>query len=220
MRDHRLLFEKTGLGVYISHLDLMRTMQRAFLRAGLRVKHTEGFNPRPHMVFALPLPVGCGSTCELVDFRLESDHRSEELCELLTPCLPDGVRPVLAYQPGRKFKEIKWLKLSGILHYPDGACAAETVEAVAGVLNREQILVRRKTKRGEDDFDLAPFMKIRSIVPCQEGMRMEVLLSAQEPTVNPALIVSALRTYVQEAAPAYAEFTRKELYDAEEHVFR
>ena len=31
----RLLFEKTGKAVWISHLDLMRLFQRAFKRAGL-----------------------------------------------------------------------------------------------------------------------------------------------------------------------------------------
>ena len=32
----RLRFTKTGRAVYISHLDLMHTMQRAFSRAGSR----------------------------------------------------------------------------------------------------------------------------------------------------------------------------------------
>ena len=40
----RLRFEKTGRAVYISHLDLMATMQRAFSRAGLELKYSEGFN--------------------------------------------------------------------------------------------------------------------------------------------------------------------------------
>lgn len=31
----RLLFSKTGRAKYISHLDLMRTFQRAFTRAGI-----------------------------------------------------------------------------------------------------------------------------------------------------------------------------------------
>ena len=43
----RLRFEKTGRAVYISHLDLMATMQRAFARAGLELKYSEGFNPHP-----------------------------------------------------------------------------------------------------------------------------------------------------------------------------
>ena len=44
----RLRFTKTGRAVYISHLDLMRTFQRAFLRSGLHVRHTEGFNPHAY----------------------------------------------------------------------------------------------------------------------------------------------------------------------------
>ena len=50
----RLLFEKTGNSVWISHLDLMRVFQRGFKRAGLPLKHTQGFNPRPSVSIALP----------------------------------------------------------------------------------------------------------------------------------------------------------------------
>ena len=39
----RILFEKTGNGIWISHLDLMRILQRAFRRSGILLKHTQGF---------------------------------------------------------------------------------------------------------------------------------------------------------------------------------
>ena len=54
----RLLFEKTGNAVWISHLDLMRLFQRSFQRAGLPLTHTHGFNPRPSVSIALPMSVG------------------------------------------------------------------------------------------------------------------------------------------------------------------
>ena len=219
MRDHRLLFEKTGLGVYISHLDLMRTMQRAFIRAGLHVKHTEGFNPRPHMVFALPLSVGCASTCELVDFRLESDHPSEELCAMLAPCLPEGVRPITAYEPEKKFKEIKWLKVEGILHYEKSA-ADDAADRIADIFAKEELVVRRKTKRGEDDFNLAPYVKDVSCEIRGKDILVRAVISAQEPTINPALIVSAIKNEMPELAPEFAEFTRVALFDAEMNSFR
>ena len=47
MPDQRISFSKTGRARYISHLDLMRTFQRAFLRAEVPIRHTEGFNPMP-----------------------------------------------------------------------------------------------------------------------------------------------------------------------------
>ena len=57
----RLLFSKTGRAKYISHLDLMRTFQRAFFRSGIQIRHTEGFNPHPFVSIALPLSVGYSS---------------------------------------------------------------------------------------------------------------------------------------------------------------
>ena len=67
----RALFEKTGNAVWMSHLDLMRLFQRAFKRADLHLKHTQGFNPRPFVSIALPMSVGVESVCELLDFDLE-----------------------------------------------------------------------------------------------------------------------------------------------------
>lgn len=66
----RLLFSKTGRAKYISHLDLMRTFQRAFFRSGIQIRHTEGFNPHPFVSIALPLSVGYSSQCEILEFGL------------------------------------------------------------------------------------------------------------------------------------------------------
>ena len=72
----RLLFSKTGRAKYISHLDLMRTFQRAFARAHIQIKHTEGFNPHPFVSIALPLSVGYSSQCEILEFGLMGDMPS------------------------------------------------------------------------------------------------------------------------------------------------
>ena len=55
---NRLLFEKRGDAVYLSHLDLMRVFQRTFKRAGILIWHSQGFSPRAYVSIALPLPVG------------------------------------------------------------------------------------------------------------------------------------------------------------------
>jgi len=66
----RLQFSKVGKARFISHLDLMSTMRRALLRAGVSLKYSEGFNPHPYMSVALPLPIGCASVCEFMDVRV------------------------------------------------------------------------------------------------------------------------------------------------------
>ena len=61
----RVLFEKTGSAVWISHLDLMRVFQRSFRRAGMMLKHTQGYSPRAIVSIALPLSVGVESRCDV-----------------------------------------------------------------------------------------------------------------------------------------------------------
>ena len=62
MSKLRLLFKKEAQASYISHLDLIRTFQRAFPRVGLEIKHTQGFHPHPIMSIVLPLSVGQSSS--------------------------------------------------------------------------------------------------------------------------------------------------------------
>ena len=101
----RLLFEKTGNAVWISHLDLMRVFQRAFKRAGLPLTHTQGFNPRPSVSIALPLSVGIDSRCELLDFDLDGcEATCDEIKERLNAALIAGVVVLEVYADGRKIR--------------------------------------------------------------------------------------------------------------------
>ena len=63
----RIKFCKTGSLKFISHLDLMRTMKYAMLRAKIPVLYSNGYNPRPKMVFTMPLSIGTESLCEFLD---------------------------------------------------------------------------------------------------------------------------------------------------------
>ena len=92
----RLRFKKTGRAVYISHLDLMHTMQRAFSRAGYELRYSEGFNPHPQISIALPLSVGAGSVCEIMDFRLKDEADLSELPARLTSVMPEGIEVIEA----------------------------------------------------------------------------------------------------------------------------
>jgi hypothetical protein len=123
----RLRFEKTGRAIYISHLDLMRTMQRVFLRADCPLKYSEGFNPHALISILLPLSVGVGSVCELMDFQLREEVDLAALPERLTAVMPEGIRALEAYPGGRKVRELKWLRVTGRYEY-DNAAPADMAE--------------------------------------------------------------------------------------------
>ncbi len=88
----RCLFERVGEASFVGHLDLMHTFDRAVRRAEMPIMYTQGYNPRPMMVFALPLGVGIDTLGDYVDISLSRLVDAEEFMEKVNPNLPSGVR--------------------------------------------------------------------------------------------------------------------------------
>lgn len=84
-------FEKGEAVRFISHHDLMRAFQRAVRRAALPVRLTEGFNPRPRIVFPAALEVGIASLDEVAELELTECIPLIQLKERLARSLPPGI---------------------------------------------------------------------------------------------------------------------------------
>ena len=215
----RLRYKKTGRAVYISHLDLMRVMQRAFSRAGVELKHSEGFNPHAIISVCLPLSVGAGSLCELMDFRLAGDEDLKALPEKLTAAMPEGIEALEVYPAERKITELKWLSVEGRFEY-DSRDPESMAAGLMELFSKDELMIVKKTKRGEGEMDLAPHISSVALWPNDGFVRVEAVISAQEPTINPELLVSAVRRHAPEYEPDFAAFTRIETYDEIMTVFR
>lgn len=219
MSKLRLRFAKRGRAVYISHLDLMRTMQRAFLRAGYPLKYSEGFNPHAQISILLPLSVGCSSGCELMDFQLTSNHDMAEMPARLTAAMPEGIEAIEVYETVRKVKELKWLSVKGRFEYDNGGYE-EMEAALTAFYSQDSIIIEKKTKRGMGEADIVPAIKEISFAAGEDCVELKAVISAQEPTLNPELLVSALRQKAPELAPDFAEFERLEVFDEKMEIFR
>lgn len=215
----RIRFSKIGRAVYISHLDLMRTMQRAFLRADIPLRYSEGFNPHAQIAFALPLSVGTASICELMDFRLREFMDPSTVLYRLKRSLPEGLTVQEVYEPQRKFKEIKWLDVDGRFEF-DGVPPARLLPELVEFFTRDSIVIERKTKSGMGTMDIAPALRSVSLDAGALGVDIKAMISAQEPTLNPEHLVTALRQLAPELSPDHAFFRRTEFYDSEMKPFR
>lgn len=218
MEKVRLRYSKTGRARFISHLDLAATIQRAVLRAGIALKYSEGFNPHPYISVALPLSVGVGSDCELMDIGFAEEVSLEMLPESLTRTLPEGIVILDAYAPARKFADLAWVEISGSFVY-DGDVKSEIVEKLVKRFSEESIIISKKTKRGFSDIDIAPFIKELRF-SCDGIVRMMAKISAQNPSINPQNILDALTGDYSELVPDFAVFSRVEVFDSEMKVFR
>ncbi len=88
----RVKFTKENYLKYISHLDLMRLFNRAFRRANIPIKYSEGYNPQPKFSIANPLSLGIESISEYMDIELYEDILVEEFIENMNRELPKDIR--------------------------------------------------------------------------------------------------------------------------------
>ncbi len=217
----RALFEKTGNAVWMSHLDLMRLFQRAFKRAGLSLTHTQGFNPRPSVSIALPLSVGTQSYCELLDFDLEGQRIAcGEICDRLNEALIPGVRVLQVYESAGKIRDLALLQCRITLEYDTGVPKG-AVEELRQLFSRETLLVPKKTKNGIQQQDIIPMirrMDISAISDCE--IQLDALVCCQNPTLNPAQLTAAIALQQQMQQPDFCRYSRMEIYDSKENIFR
>lgn len=222
MPKDRLLFAKEGRARYISHLDLMRTFQRAFTRAQIPIKHTEGFNPHPFISIALPLPLGFSSRCELLEFGLLEGTDHADVPSRLNAALPEGVRILECYPGQRSMKELMWLdyelqvEASGDL---PGLRAAWTE-----LLGRDSWVVEKpskKAKSGVTNVDVPTLVKEFTFTDFgEDGFTLNAVLAAQNPSLNPSFMVSALVGACPRFPVRFVRYGRREVLDGTGKIFR
>lgn len=217
---YRMLFEKTGNAVWISHLDLMRLFQRGFKRAGLPLTHTQGFNPRPSVSIALPLSVGVESVCELLDFDLDGESVSaEQIKDRLNKVLVDGIKVLSVYQGGRKLRELSLLSCKVILAYDSGVPAG-AAEAVNNLFSQPGVVVPKKTKNGMQDQDIIPMIRRLNVLEQPNRLELEALICCQNPSLNPAQLAHAVSCCLPQYKPDFVRCARAEIFDDKETIFR
>ena len=207
----RARFSKTGDAIWMSHLDLMRVLQRSFRRAGLLLAHSHGYTPHPNLSLALPLSVGVSSECEVMDFELEEGQDTSDLCARLNRVLPAGVEITEAYEGGMKVKELRWLRIELTMEYDSGV-PAQAAEEICKLFARDEILFEKKTKSGSVvTQNLMEMLKDVSVSQTDENtLCMTCLISAQNPALNPARITDAMERELPALAPDFSVIHRLE----------
>lgn len=82
-----------GEGIkFISHLDLMRTIQRIIRRSGIPIEYSKGFNPHMALSLAQPLSVGVYSDGEYMDIILTEKIDTTTLLQRLNEAAPPTIR--------------------------------------------------------------------------------------------------------------------------------
>ncbi len=194
MSKWRLKFSKTGMGKYISHLDLLRTFTRAIHRANLPVRYSQGFNPHQLITFSLPLALGVTSETEFVDIDFEETADPREIGEALNKTLPPDIKIMRISRPKISANDIVSAR------YIIGLTMPDVVEKskVTAFFAQSNIPALKKTKKGEKEVNLKDFIMECEICEAEgKNIKINTVLSAGgAANIKPDLVLGKLCEYL------------------------
>jgi len=186
----RARFQKTGDLKAISHLDLMRAFERALRRAGLPLRMSEGFNPRPRLSFPAALGVGIEGLDEVMEFDLSDWVAPQEVERRLRAELPQGLN-LVSVQLGEPHqtacaREVTYRITPRPALKDDARLAAP---ALAELLTRKDIPLERLRKKKRKVVNVRPLILSLD----REGEDVVVRLKAgPEGSAHPEEILGAM----------------------------
>lgn len=208
----RVQFEKNIK--YISHLDLMKAVQKILKRTGYPLKYSEGFNPHMVLNIANPLPLGIVGKQEFMDFELKVDSLSfGELKEKLRLASPEGIVPVEIYT-----QNLKNFNLTTNADY-EIIIRTDDKDALLKFLSQDTICVEKFSKGKTKTIDLKELLYSFELLPHEEGILLKINCACgNDKNLNPMLLKKAmLENGIQMSAFLP---TRTGFYDADGNGFQ
>ena len=144
---------------FLSHLDLIRTLERAVRRGRLPIAFSEGFSPKPKMSFGSALPVGVISEAEYADFEFTVEMDPEEFMNTFNLVLPVGLRVIRAAPLPPKSPSL--MAEINAAEYELTAQDREITHIISktnSVVEVDSRIVERQTKKGVRQVDLRPLL--------------------------------------------------------------
>ena len=158
----RVTFGKSGPLKYTSNLDTAKIWERVLRRADLPILYTKGFNTRPRISLAMPLPLGISSECEILEISLRErmEIREGELRERLLSVSPAGLSISAIVEVDKRAATLHSLVNSAEyrIRFLDGFDSQCMQEKIDDLLSRESIIVDRVRRRKRSVMDIRPLI--------------------------------------------------------------
>lgn len=213
-------FTKEANIKFISHLDVMRTIQKNIRRAHLPIEYSQGFNPHMATSIAQPLSVGVYSSGEYMDMVLTTEMNEEEIIKRLNETAPSGIKYISAlaipYVEGQKKVPQAMAMIDAAryiikIKYSD---VQNTENEINKLLEKNEWNTVKKSKKGQKEVDIKTFIKDFSFWIKDEYLVINTLISTGS---REHLSADLLVRYIQENTTnadldAFVDTKREEMY--------
>ncbi len=152
MYRYVLVFSKTGMVKYISHLDLGRVFKRAFRRSGIDLKYSEGYHPHPRMGICQPLSLGYEGERELLEFETTSEVSRADIMDHMQQDLPIGIKCVSIGKIAGEKKTLASRIEEAVytVTFPLSVYSDRFREDINDYLSQEKIIAFKKQKKSKE----------------------------------------------------------------------
>jgi radical SAM-linked protein len=237
----RIKFQKYGSMKFIGHLDVMRYFQKAFRRAGFDNEYSKGFSPHQIMSFAAPLGVGLTSDAEYLDVSLLSSDEPGLMKERLNAVLTEGFRvidfhPLLDAEFNTKTVTAMAQVASAdyLVSLKDGYSVNENISsmqefeaAFRAFLDREEIIINKKTKKSEKEENIKPMISLIAFSEDDYRNKLNCLTDTDIPVIKTDscadIYQNGIKLYMQLDTGSHAnlkpELVMEAFYESLGHAF-
>ena len=198
----RIQFAKTGSMAFLSHLDLMRLLERALRRSGLPISFTGGFHPLPRVQIALALPLGAEADGEWMDMEFTEALDPLQLQQGLQPLLPPGITllsvaevPVSSPSLSQEIRAAVW---SFDVELESGM-TFDWSPAIAALLAADQLMWHDTDKKGRPrSRDCRSVLRRLDVLSDPEGSRLRLRLEADVDSMGRSLRPSQIQHWLEQ----------------------
>ncbi len=211
MMKLRVTYGKSKEATYLSHLDMMNVFECAFRRASVPLKYSEGFTPRPELVFASPLSVGIESTGEIFEVSLTEELEIPFFIREVNKVLPGSITILGAEVCKADEKNIMSRVFASVytieILYSEEKLKDKTVREIADMktnynkkleefLSQTTILAYKNSKKLEDRVDITPMIKHYEFM---FGGKLEITVdTGSNSNLKPDIIMESFGKYLDE----------------------
>jgi radical SAM-linked protein len=209
----RIKFAKSGVMVYIGHLDLLRYFQKSMRRAQIDIKYSEGFSPHQIMSFAAPLGVGVISNGEYMDVELNSSEGKASFIDSLNEVMVPGVKILNAVVLPDKAKNAMSSVAAAsyrIVRKDGGKIPEEVISSADVFIGQNEIMITKETKKNVMELDIKPHIYQFGIDSEEISLKVD---ASSAGNIKPMLVVEALYRYAGvDLDPLDMQIIRDEMY--------
>lgn len=209
MSNYILKYSRDDRVKYISHLDFVRMFHRTIRRTDINFVFSQGFNPHPVMTVAQPLSVGVTSDCEYMKVGFDGEYSENELLEKINNAFPPGYKILAAKKVSGK--EIDLTKLDRAVYTVE--LEYEGNVDIDGFLSNKELVVMKKTKSGEKESDIRPYIYELEKISENNGILVLKMCIAVGSSYNlkPQSVIDAMEKYMDNFKSGFMNVHRNKM---------